>query len=108
MPLLVGGMLSIIFALPTAAFAQTPPTEEPEQPAANIVNCPGSLLHGRTITVANTILYAIPDVTACDQVTTNHLAIITGLNLNLHSLTSLQTNDFDGLDNLQTLRLNTN
>ena len=41
-------------------------------------------------------------MTACDQVTTNHLASITG-ELGLAYLTSLQANDFAGLSCLETL-----
>ena len=107
--LLAGGMLAIAFAQLQTAFAQTTPgteTDPPtEQPAANTVNCPGSPLHGRTITVANTILNAIPDVTDCNLVTTNQLAMITELNFDTRGLTSLQANDFAGLSGLQTLSL---
>ena len=106
--LLAGGMLAIPFALQTNALAQTTPGTEPEQPLANTVNCPGSPLHGRTINVANAILNAIPRVTACDQVTTNHLASITSLSFNGITLPSLKTNDFDGLPNLRSLNISAN
>ncbi len=110
--LILNLLLALAFASPTA-FAQTTPEEpqtnpQPEQPAATTVDCPGSLLHGRTVKVANAILNAIPGVSDCDQATANHLASITDLNLRDESLTTLQTNDFAGLTNLETLNLQDN
>ena len=110
---LTGGMLALAFAQLQTAFAQTTPgteTEGPEEPvspppAENTVDCLGSPLHGRTITVANAILNALPSVTACDQVTTNNLATITGLLVEGSSLTSLQADDFAGLSGLTDLSL---
>ncbi len=108
--LLAGGMLAIAFALQQTALAQTtpgtetdPPTEEPTPPA-NTVNCPGSLLHGRTIKVADAILNALQGITACDQVTANQLATITLLEFEHQSLT-MQSNDFAGLSGLETLSI---
>ena len=109
--LLAGGMLAIAFPV-QSTWAQIGPgtaTEAPEgpvtspPPAENTVDCLGSPLHGRTITVANAILNALPSVTACDQVTTNQLATITGLLVEGSSLASLQADDFAGLTGLTSL-----
>ena len=67
---------------------------------------PTSPLYGRTEAVIGAIIDKIPGVTACDQVTINHLASITELNFyNLRTLTSLQTGDFAGLSGLEHLRI---
>ncbi len=44
-------------------------------------------------------------VTDCSEVTAEHLAAITILNLQDKSITSLKSGDFDGMSNLKTLRL---
>ena len=88
--LLVIGIIAIVFGQQTA-MAQT-------------VNSPGSVLHGRTIQVADKILEALgPSITRYNQVT--NLAQLSGItSLNLHNrITSLQAGDFKGLTNLESL-----
>ena len=85
----------------------TPPSE------GGVVNKPGSVLHGRTRQVADSIISALgSEVTQYNQVTNlAQLNSITNLSFSESEsiyTTSLQANDFNGLDNLQYLILSTN
>ena len=63
----------------------------------------------RTPAVRNAILGRISGITACEDVTEDHLNGITGtLDLSFQGLSSLQEDDFAGLSNLQTLLLHFN
>ena len=59
----------------------------------------------RTAAVQDAIVDAIDDVDNADDVTEEHLAAITSLNLSRKSLTTLSSGDFDGLTNLTSLNL---
>ena len=115
--LLAIGLLAAILASQISTAQTTPPPE-------GTVDSPSSVLHGRTIAVADKILYelgrGIPRynrITRYNQVTNfSQLSGITSLSIggrrgvtlsrpNEQSLTSLQAGDFDGLVNLQSLDL---
>ena len=103
--LLVVGLLAVILAQQTAMTQTNPPPE-------GTVNSPGSVLHGRTIRVAEGIRDALRGITSYNQVTNaNQLSSITSLNLDglgYVDIRRLQANDFAGLTNLQTLNLGNN
>ena len=65
-------------------------------------------LSERTQQVRDAIVAAIDGVDSADDVTAEHLAAITELDLNRKEITSLQTGDFDGLTALTTLYLYNN
>ena len=62
----------------------------------------------RTDAVEEAIIAAVPDVTACADITAEHLAAIENLDLSRQSITSLQSGDFSGLTALQGLDLANN
>ena len=62
----------------------------------------------RTPQVRDAIVAAIPDVDDCANVTAEHLAAITDLNIRDKSITALKTGDFDGLTALTSLALSGN
>ena len=65
-------------------------------------------LSERTQQVRDAIVAAVSGVTDADDVTAAHLAAITELDLELKSITSLKSGDFDGLTALTTLNLGRN
>ena len=70
---------------------------------------PNASICGRTEAMQTAILAKISGVSACANVTSSHLAAITGtLSLDRMSITALAAGDFDGLTSLTTLFLNTN
>ena len=70
---------------------------------------PNAGICGRTEAVQTAILGKISGVTACADVTSSHLAAITGtLSLGRMSITALAAGDFDGLTSLTTLFLHIN
>ena len=106
-------LLAAILAQQTSMAQTTPPPE-------GTVNSPESVLHGRTIIVADKILVALGwRITQYNQVTNlNQLSSVTSLDFanniivadgrvggdGMHAgLSSLQAGDFEGLTNLQTL-----
>ena len=62
----------------------------------------------RTLPIRYWIVKAIPDVSDCADVTAEHLAAVTSLDLSGRDLSALQAGDFAGLDHLETLRLDNN
>ncbi len=73
------------------------------------VNRSGSVLHGRTMKVADEILRKLPGITQYHQVDNlAQLSRITSLDLSDKELASLRAGDFEGLNNLQRLYLNNN
>ena len=62
----------------------------------------------RTSQVRDAIVAAVPGINSADDVTEAHLAAITVLNLNGRNITALKVGDFDGLTNLEELRLYNN
>ena len=62
----------------------------------------------RTMQVTEAVAAAFPDVTDCRNLTDMHLAIVTSLNLNNRSITSLQRADFAGMLSLSSLDLRHN
>ena len=62
----------------------------------------------RTPAVRSSILEQISGITACEDVTEDHLNGITELALNSRGLSSLQGNDFAGLSSLESLNLKSN
>ena len=70
------------------------------------VRNPNAGICGRTAAVQTVILAKIAGVTACADVTTSHLAAITGtLDLDQTSITALAAGDFDGLTALTGLSM---
>ncbi len=67
-----------------------------------------TLISDRAQQVQDAIVAAINGVESASDVTAEHLAAITSLNLNDKGITSLQTGDFDGLTALTTLWLSHN
>ena len=67
-----------------------------------------SLIGSRTPEVRDAIVAAVPGVDNAADVTEAHLAAITSLWLWRKSISSLKVGDFDGLTNLEDLRLNSN
>ena len=67
-----------------------------------------TLISDRAQQVQDAIVVAINGVESASDVTAEHLAAITSLNLNDKGITSLQTGDFDGLTALTTLWLSYN
>ena len=63
---------------------------------------------GRTPQVRDAIVYAVPGVDHCTDVTETQLSEITRLDLNRKKITSLKPGDFAGLNQLSTLRLQYN
>ena len=59
----------------------------------------------RTMEVRDVIVATVSDAMTCNDVTTDHLAEITTLDLSSTGISSLQTGDFDNLIELQTLNL---
>ena len=59
----------------------------------------------RTQQVRDTIVALVPGVDAANDVTAEHLALITNLNLSNQSITALKAGDFDGLSALRSLSL---
>ena len=68
----------------------------------------GTPVSERTPEVRDTIVAAITGVNNADDVTNEHLAEISRLNLNSKDLNTLKAGDFDGLTRLKVLRLNNN
>ena len=62
----------------------------------------------RTGEILDAIVQAVPDVDSCGYVSNAHLAQITILNLNDHSISSLQSGDLAGLSALEELWLSEN
>ena len=62
----------------------------------------------RTLPIWYWILKAIPDVSDCADVTAEHLATVTSLDLSRRDLSALKVGDFAGLNRLETLRLDNN
>ena len=62
----------------------------------------------RTAQVRDALVAAIPEALACGQVTWNHLAGVTRLNLSNSGLSTLQAHDFAGLNSLRVLWLHNN
>ena len=62
----------------------------------------------RTLPIRYWIVKAIPDVSDCADVTAEHLAAVTSLDLSGRDLSALKAGDFAGLDHLETLRLDNN
>ena len=62
----------------------------------------------RTLPIWYWILKAIPDVSDCADVTAEHLATVTSLDLSRRDLSRLKPGDFAGLNRLETLRLDNN
>ena len=82
------------------------PTTSPVAQAQ--ASCGSGPLNGRTQEVVDAILAKL-SATDCSAVTDTQLAGITGtLNLNAQSLSSLQSDDFDGLSGLEVLNLDNN
>ena len=102
------------------------PTGTPTRPAVpgdadnpeTLANCGTGPLNGRTQKVASLIFNRIPssvttpltglpadDPAKCSAITTEHLTLVTTLNLS-GSITSFQANDFADLPNLKTLGFN--
>ena len=63
---------------------------------------------GRTPQVRDAIVYKVPGVDHCTDVTETQLSEITRLDLNRKKITSLKPGDFAGLNQLSTLRLQYN
>lgn len=100
--LAIGLLAAIVFAQQTATAQTTPPPE-------GTVNSPGSVLHGRTIQVANAIVNQLAGITGYNQVTnTAQLSGVTDMNLRSSLLPLLQAGEFRGLVNLQTLDITYN
>ena len=99
----IGLLAAIVVFSQQTTIAQTTP------PPAGTVNSPGSVLHGRTVEVADKILRNLgPSITQYNQVTNlNQLSGITSLSLySIRStFTSLQAGDFQGLTNLRSLSI---
>ena len=74
----------------------------------NSVNERTDPLYGRTQQVQDAIVAAVPGVNSPNQVTAVHLATITHLWLNNKNITSLNTDDFNGLTSLTNLYLKDN
>ena len=62
----------------------------------------------RTLPIRYWIVKTIPDVSDCADVTAEHLAAVTSLDLSGRDLSALKAGDFAGLDHLETLRLDNN
>ncbi len=69
---------------------------------------PASDFCARTLPIWYWILKAIPDVSDCADVTAEHLATVTSLDLSGRDLSVLKVGDFAGLNRLETLRLDNN
>ena len=95
--LLAIGLLAAIFAPQISMAQSTPPPE-------GTVNNPGSVLHGRTIKVADEILRKLPGITRYDQVT--DLAQLSSVSSMTLTVNSLQAGDFNSLTNVRSLGLN--
>ena len=74
----------------------------------NVTDADGYPLYGRTQQVQNAIVAAVPGVNSANDVTAAHLAAITILNLSNKRITSLKSDDFDGLTTLVILGLYSN
>ena len=59
----------------------------------------------RTAQVRDTIVALVPGVDSANDVTAEHLALITNLNLSDQNITALKAGDFDGLSSLNSLAL---
>ena len=70
-----------------------------------MLNCPDSLLHGRTLIVANAIIDQVDGVADCADITAEHLAAIEELDLSEQKLNVLLSGDFAGLSGLKSLSL---
>ena len=62
----------------------------------------------RTLPIWYWIVKTIPDVSDCADVTADHLATVTSLDLSGRDLSALKPGDLAGLDHLETLRLDNN
>ncbi len=95
LPLLLAAMAALGLWLPPPPVAQAH------------ASCGGAPLNGRTLEVVAVI---VEDLSAdsCHSVTAEQLAGITSLDLSSESLTSLLSDDFDGLTDLESLFLNDN
>ena len=71
----------------------------------NVTNVPVSQ---RTQAVQDAIIAAVPDVWDADEVTSEHLAAITRLDISNYDITSLKSGDFNGLTGLTWLDLSFN
>ena len=69
---------------------------------------PASGFCARTLPIWYWILKTIPDVSECADVTAEHFATVTSLDLSGRDLSALKAGDFAGLDHLETLRLDNN
>ena len=78
--------------------------QEPE----TLLDCPDSLLHGRTRKVAEVILKAIDAVDDCAEITAEHLNQIKSLSFGGTELSTLNSGDFAGLTSMSTLNLSGN
>ena len=63
---------------------------------------------GRTKQVRDELVHLISGVDSCEDVTASHLAAITTLNLLENNISSLKSDDFDGMTGLRDLRLGRN
>ena len=72
------------------------------------LDCPGSLLHRRTEDVAQAIVDAVDGVSDCAEITEEHLASITSLDLSGLGISSLRAGDLAGLTSIASLSLYNN
>ena len=89
----------------TPTVTPTPTATATPEPTAT---CGTSPLHGRTQKIVDGIVAKVPNVTACANVTSSHLAAIGSLSFRNRSLASLQAGDFAGLTGLDSLWLSEN
>ena len=76
--------------------------------AEPLLDCPGSLLHGRTKKVALAILARFEDLEDCKDIDRKHLETFTSLSLSGKDIRSLIRKDFEGFSRLSTLHLSRN
>ena len=97
------GLLAAILAQQISTAQTTPP-----QGVGGTVNSPDSVLHGRTIRVADEILRQLPGITQYNQVTNlTQLSSVASLYFfgRVSENWSPRAGDFDGLVNLQSLSM---
>ncbi|MYE20958.1 MAG: leucine-rich repeat protein [Synechococcus sp. SB0662_bin_45] len=103
----IGKTVTVSYAAPTA----NPVQDSAGNAAAGFTDQSVTVggICDRTPAVRTAILDAISGVSGCEDVTSSHLNSITGtLDLSSNELSTLQENDFDGLDSLTHLYLNKN